>query len=436
MIKRQQNNEVALAKWKKRIRIKKILRRCIWAVCLLAFGLFGCYLWNKVGDLRFDFASSMAKWTSRIIRLFGSVPDDLAGHFETAFVVAFGVVVAVLFAFFIIGGYKLKRYITKHIAAEFAERFENIGLTNKRGGVPQYLGKQDDPNTIDGVIYKFADADVDFGKFDDPIVLRGLRNIFRGYVRPNFGKVYGELQFFVKPSAKVNCVPLTSEDTWIAQHMNAAGIFGAPGMGKTHGLAFLMWLYCLDADTRNIDMEFTGLFDQKLTFAQKLGIADSPSFYYGSGVLDGLENAVATLDKVKLNPDGKIRVYVLDEMITFLERLDRKQADHAKSLLATLVFEGREYMFKILLAGQSSHAERFGAGVRDSLTSTFFFGNPSESEKRMLFPSDVGLMDAHNGIGEGYFRVDAVMPHVERFSIKDAVPDFADIGTLVRRHMR
>ena len=435
MIKPQQHDEAALAKWQKRIRIKKILRRCALAALLLAFCLFGCYLWNKVGDLRFGFASSMAKWTSGIIRLFGSVPDNLAEHFETAFIVAFGVVVAVLFVFLILGGYKLKRYIIEHEADEFAGRFENIGLTNERGGTLEYLGKQDDPNTIDGVIYTFADSDVDYGMFNDPIIMRGLRNIFHGFVRPDFGKVYGVLQFFVKPSAKANCVSLTSKNTWIVRHMNAAGIFGAPGSGKTFGLAFLMWLYCLDADTRNIDMEFV-LCDQKLTFAQKLGVEASPSFYYGPRVLDGLENAVATLDKVKLNPDGKIRVYVLDEMITFLERLERKQADRAKSLLATLVFEGREYGFKVILAGQSSHAERFSAGVRDSLTSKFFFGSPSENEKRMLFPSDVGLMDAHNTVGEGYYHVEAVMPHVERFSIKDAVPDFAEIGALVRRHMR
>ena len=45
-------------------------------------------------------------------------------------------------------------------------------------------------------------------------------------------------------------------------------------------------------------------------------------------------------------------------------------------------------------------------------------------------------MDAHNSTGEGFFRIDAVMPHVERFSIKDAVPDFTEIGTLVRKHMQ
>ena len=434
-VRESQTDEIGLAKWRKILRIKKILRRCALAALLLVYCLFGSYLWNKVGNLRFGLAASIAKWTSGILRLFGSVPDNLAEHFETAFIVSFGVVVTVLFAFLILGGYKLKQYITEHKADEFAERFENIGLTNKRGGAPQYLGKQDDPNTVDGVIYKFADADIDTAELDDPAIVRGLRNIFCGFVRPDFGKVYGELQFLVKPSAKVNCVPLTSVDTWIVQHMNATGIFGAPGSGKTFGLAFLMWLYCLDADTRNIDMEFV-LCDQKLTFAQKLGVADSPFFSYGTRVLDGLETAFATLDKVKLNPDGKIRVYVLDEMVTFLERLERKQADRAKSLLATLVFEGREYGFKVILAGQSSHAERFSAGVRDSLTSKFFLGSPSENEKRMLFPSDVGLMDAHNGVGEGYFRIDAVMPHVERFSIKDAVPDFAQIGALVRKHMR
>ncbi len=427
-------DEVALAKWRKFLLFKKILFRCVLTALLLTFWSIVGYLRHEVGDFRFGFASFMANWATGIIRLFGSVPDNLIQHFETAFNVIFLLIIVILFIFLIVGGNKLNEYLTERKAAIFAERFENIGLTNKKGSAPQFLSKASDPNSVNGVIYTFDDADIDAVILDDPVIVRGLRNIFHGFVRYDATK-YGQLKLCVTPSEKIVCTLLTLHDTFIVQNINAAGVFGAPGSGKTVGLAFLMWLYCLDADTRNIDMEFV-LFDQKLTFAQKLSIADSPSFYYGERVLDGLENAVATLDTIKMNPDGKIRVYVLDEMITFLERLDRKQSDRAKSLLSTLVFEGREYGFKVILAGQSSHAERFSAGVRDSLTSKFFFGTPSESEKRMLFPSDVGLMDAHNSIGEGYFRIDAVMPHVERFSIKDAVPDFADIGALVCKYMR
>lgn len=430
-----QVDKIALAKWRKILRIKKILRLCASTALLLTFWSLVGYLWHDVGDFRFGFASFMAKWTSGIIRLFGSIPDNLVKHFETVFVVAFLVIFVILFIILLRGFFKVKKIVIEHNAESYSEHFKNIGLTNKNGGTPQYLSKASDPNSVNGIVYIFDDADIDTVLLDDPTIVRGLRNVFHGLVR-NDAAPYGKLKLCVTPSEKISCIPLISKDTWIVQNINAAGIFGAPGSGKTVGLAFLMWLYCLDADTRNINMEFV-LMDQKQIFAQKLGIADSNSFYYGERVLDGLETAVETLDKIKLNPDGTIRVYVLDEMITFLERLnDRKKADRAKALLSILVFEGREYGFKVILAGQSSHAERFSAGVRESLTTKFFYGSPSPNEKLMIFPTDVGLMDARNSIGEGYFRIDPIMPHVERFSIKDAVPDFTVIGALIRKYMR
>lgn len=424
----------ALSKWRKIVCIKKILRRCTFPALILVFWALVGYLWQKAADFRFDFASSMAKFIGNIMRFFGSAPDNLIKSCEIVVNVALLVVLVILFIYYIKVIHKVRKMIIRRKIDEYTERFKNIGLINRNGRTPQYNNKDYDPNRINGEIYSFEDADIDITILDDPKIVRGLRNIFRGFVLYDV-ETYGKIILYVTPSEKVVCTPLTYKDTFIVEHINAAGAFGAPGTGKTVGLAFLMWLYCLDADAREIDIEFV-LFYQKLTFAQKLGVADSSSFYYGERVFDGLENAVATLDKIKLNPDGKTRVYILDEMITFLERLDRKQADRAKSLLATLVFEGREYNFKVILAGQSSHAERFSAGVRDSLTTKFVFGSLSETEKRMLFPSDVGLMDAHNSIGEGYFRIDAVMPHVERFSIKDAVPDFAVIGEMVRKYMR
>lgn len=428
------NINITLPNWRKIACIKKILRRCVLPALILTFWALVNFLWYKAADFRLGFASSMADFIGGIMRFFGSTPANLVKCLETVFNVVFLAVFIILFIFYLRGIFKVKKMLIGRRVDYYSGRFKNIGLKNKNGGTPQYLSNNSDPNSVNGEIYTFDDADINISMLDDPAIVRGLRNIFHGFVRYDAAK-YGQLKLCVTPSEKIVCTPLTYKDTYLVQHINAAGVFGAPGTGKTFGLAFLMWLYCLDADARNTDMEIA-LLDQKITFAQKLCVTDSPSFYCGERVLDGLETAVATLDKIKLNPDGKMRVYILDEMVTFLERLEKKQADRAKSLLATLVFEGREYNCKIILAGQASHAERFSAGVRDSLTCKFIYGNPSENEKRMIFPSDIGLMDAHNLVGEGFFRIDAIMPHVERFSIKDAVPDFSVIGAMIRKYMR
>lgn len=86
--------------------------------------------------------------------------------------------------------------------------------------------------------------------------------------------------------------------------------------------------------------------------------------------------------------------------------------------------------------GQTGEAENFGSSaVRSSITDKIIFGNPSPTEQKMLFPNDIGLMDAHNIAGEGFMKL-VGMPYVERFSIRNAVPQFAEIGAKVKKYMK
>jgi len=420
-------------KWRTKVR-NRVFRRFVYFVApVLVYLTFALITWIHAENMRNGFAEFMTDQVGKIIRFFGNAPSDLMTFFERFFNIAYFVMSLSVFILLLLMVLKVRRVRKDRRTDQFSERFKNIGLTNKQGEAPIFSKKMDDPAVIDGKIYIFEDADIDFGRFSDAPVIRGLRNIFCGFVRPDFGDKYGQLRFYVKPSAKIICQPLSVRDTWLVKNMIHCGIFGSTGSGKTYGMAFLLWLYCEYAETENIEMS-VHLFDQKLSFAEKLGVSDSASFCYGLSVLEGFEKLLEEFDKIKLAPDGKMRVILIDEYISLVDRLDRKQADRVKSILSTLVFESREYGYHVILAGQAGHSERFGAGARDSLTSKILFGNPSETEKRMLFPDDVGLMDAHNRVGEGYMRIDG-MQHVERFSIIDAVPDFAEIGAKLREYM-
>ena len=68
-------------------------------------------------------------------------------------------------------------------------------------------------------IYYFDDVDVDYGKFNEPVIIRGLRNIFRGYVSPDVGTMYGQCKFYVLPSCKSSYRQLTINDTWLVQNI-------------------------------------------------------------------------------------------------------------------------------------------------------------------------------------------------------------------------
>ena len=108
------------------------------------------------------------------------------------------------------------------------------------------------------------------------------------------------------------------------------------------GIGYFLNLYCDYAEANNIDMEII-LCDQKLTFAQKLGVENSKSFYYGESVFEAFEKIYTDFERIKLEPDNKKRIIVCDEFVTLTEKLDPKRSQRLKSLLGVLIFETREY---------------------------------------------------------------------------------------------
>lgn len=147
------------------------------------------------------------------------------------------------------------------------------------------------------------------------------------------------------------CFPLVNQVAEILLQMTLGllktlyifGIFGRyTVVGKTMGIAYFLNLYCDYAEVNNINMEII-ICDQKLTFAQELGVENSKSFYYGEDVFIAFEKIYADFEQIKLNPDGKKRIIVIDEFVTLIEKLDQKRSQHLKSLLAVLIFETREY---------------------------------------------------------------------------------------------
>lgn len=115
------------------------------------------------------------------------------------------------------------------------------------------------------------------------------------------------------------------------------------------GIAFFLNLYYDYAEANNIDMEII-LCDQKLTLAQELGVENSKSFYYGEDVFSAIEDVCNKFEQVKLKPDGKKRIIVIDEFVTLTEKLDPKRSQRLKSLLGVLIFESRQYNYTFILA--------------------------------------------------------------------------------------
>lgn len=174
-------------RWKKTVVIRKIMRIFLFVFPFLIYLLTAFILWNTL---------------------------DMTQIFRIIFIVI-AIVLFILLLYIIL---KFKALVKNYIIDEYIEHFKNVGLINKQGNSPIYRKMKYDIKNVDQEIYYFDDVDIDYGKFSEPIVIRGLRNIFRGFVSPDEGNDYGIIQFNVIPSRKSSCRNLTVNDLWLVEN--------------------------------------------------------------------------------------------------------------------------------------------------------------------------------------------------------------------------
>lgn len=185
-------------KWKKTIIIRKILRIFLVVLPLLLYCISALIIWIRI---------------------------DMTKIFNIIFIViAIAGFIGLLYLIL-----KFKKIIKDYIIRAYKEHFKNIGLVNKQNNAPVYRKMQYDPDNVGQEIYYFDDVDVDYSNFFKPVVIRGLRSIFQGYVRPDAGSKYGQFELYVKPTNKTSCLNLTINDTWLIENCIHIGIFGASG---------------------------------------------------------------------------------------------------------------------------------------------------------------------------------------------------------------
>lgn len=174
-------------KWKKTIILRKIMRIFLFVLPLLLYCITALILWLKF---------------------------DMTKTFNIIFIVIFIIVFLALLYLIV----KFRIMVKNYIQEAYEEHFKNIGLTNKQNNAPVYKKMKYDPNNVGQEIYYFDDVDVDYSNFFKPVVIRGLRSIFQGYVRPDAGSKYGQFKLCVTPTSKASCINLTINDTWLVEN--------------------------------------------------------------------------------------------------------------------------------------------------------------------------------------------------------------------------
>ena len=102
------------------------------------------------------------------------------------------------------------------------------------------------------------------------------------------------------------------------------------------------------------------------------------------------------------DPTRNLIILYFDEYTSFLNNLEKKEAEKYKTKIATLLMLGRSFRIHILISIQRADASQFCNGARDNFGVVIGLGNLSQEAKQMLFSEYKEQMKNHHGRGCGY----------------------------------
>lgn len=92
---------------------------------------------------------------------------------------------------------------------------------------------------------------------------------------------------------------------------------------------------------------------------------------------------------------------IFDEWASFLNYLDKKQADEYRKKLGSILMQGRTYRQIVVFSQQRLSAEDFPK-VRDNFNNIITLGNPSKEVIGMFYSDFRDQIQNDRGIGTGY----------------------------------
>lgn len=168
-------------------------------------------------------------------------------------------------------------------------------------------------------------------------------------------------------------IPLNTDT---APHLAVSGITGS---GKTYLIKLLLARISKHIKNASITFcDFKG--DSDFNF-----LNNAKNFYRFEECISGFQSFYDDfLNTQRNNSSSSFKVLVFDEWGSFLNYLDKKNADEAKKKLASLLMLARSFEYHIFLSQQRLDAESFGK-ARDNFNTIITLGNPSKEVREMLF---------------------------------------------------
>jgi len=133
--------------------------------------------------------------------------------------------------------------------------------------------------------------------------------------------------------------------------------------------------------------------------------------YWGyKDVLDGFNDFFTVFeDRLNGNPDRTFCLLLIDEYVSWLSSMEKKEAEEIKKRMAQLLFMVRSLNMHVILGTQRGMADNFSHGSRDCLN-IIFMGSPSKESIRSFATGEEAEAIKHCNRGSGYILFDGRPP--------------------------
>ncbi len=186
---------------------------------------------------------------------------------------------------------------------------------------------------------------------------------------------------------------------WDTEKAPHCAISGITGTGKTYLAKLLLARISKNLNDAQITIcDFKG--DRDFSF-----LSGCEGFFRFEDCGKGFDSFYESFVKRQRDNDSEsFNLLLFDEWASYLNYLEKKDAEVAKRKLESLLMLSRSFNYHIILSQQRLNAESFGKS-RDNFNLVIVLGNPSKEVQEMLFSDYKNEISPDRNCGTGYLLV-------------------------------
>ena len=271
---------------------------------------------------------------------------------------------------------------------KFRRGFEKIGFKNSEGETPVLLSCRRDKNKNHGIIYTFKNVGVSIDDFNNKV--HQIQTVVNGivYEIAYSEKSMSRILLSILPQKYNNPQIISPDDTFLCREPNLLCV-GATGSGKSYALLVALGEYALHTNAIINICDY-----KKSTYSQFNGLH---RFYGYSDVPDGIRAFYKEFcERLKANDterNKQIQVLLVDEYGALISAQDKKAAEEIKTMIAEILFMGRNLGMRLLIGVQRADAGTSSCGCTRSVQKHTCYGQSVKRAKADDFARLQGTND-------------------------------------------